>query len=133
MMRVAIAVAATLISLTAKAAHPTWMEAPASFPNVRMYIHRDSGSEPSTVAVQKPEANDARVAKLLENLKATGPDIADLKPHECYELKRSDLKSRQTWCKSAGGSYFAFIEMGPLRMKPLDLRNAQLAALEETK
>ena len=132
-MRVAIFLAAILISFSVQAGHPVWLEAPVSFPNVRMYIHKESGNEPSTLAVQKPEAGDERVAKLIESLKATGGEIADLKPHECYELKRSDLKSKQTWCKSAGGHYFAFVETGPLRMKPQDLKNAQLAALEEIK
>ena len=123
----------SLLSVSAAAGHPVWLEAPATFPNVRMYIHKESGSEPSTLAVQKPEANDTRVSKLLETLKASSTEIGDLKPHECYELKRDDLKSKQTWCKSAGGTYFAFVEAGPLRMKPQDLKNAQLAALEEIK
>jgi hypothetical protein len=111
---------------------PQWVDAPAHAPNIRVLIHREH--KDSTFIVQAPDAKDPRIAPLFKNFEESKAEkLVNLLPHVCFELKRADLESRQTWCRTQNGLIRTFIELGETKMRPGERLEVQLKALGEAK
>jgi hypothetical protein len=122
----------SIFPLVAAATSSEWVEAPAYAPNVKVLVHRDSlqDAEASTVSVQRHSLAEPKVKKLVAQLKRQSAKTSELYPQECYQAKRTGMKSTQTWCVGKGLDVFAFIELGPRKMRENERQKLVFATLQ---